>query len=209
MRGRVRSVWMIAAVMMLVIAAVACIFAFLFGSIYNRPGGEPQETVVRFFDSLKAGDYPTMYACLSDYGTLGLEKEPENGEAGIIYSALRQSYSYTLNGDCFTEGLEATQRVNFRALNIRRVEDAVKDRVNATVEQLMAELPQEEIYSDGGGYRTEFTDRVYAAALEEVLRNPDPLCADSELVIHLQFTDGAWKMSADRALLTALTGGVA
>lgn len=209
MRGRVRAFWLIAAVMMLVIAAVACIYAFLFGSIWNRPGGDPQQTVVRFFDSLKAGDYPAMYDCLSDYSTLGLEEEPESAEAQMIYTALRQSYSYILKGDCYTEGMNASQKVNFRALSVRRVEDAVKAKVNETMEQLMAELEPGEIYGDDGGYRTEFTDLVYETALEQVLRNPDPLCADSELEIRLQFTDGAWKMTADRALLNALTGGAA
>ena len=207
MHGRIHFFWVILAVLCAAAALIACIYAGLFGQIYNQPGGSPQETVVRFFDSLKNGDYTAAYDCLGDYNTLGLETEPDSEEARQILQALRTSYGYTLKGECSVDGLNAEQTVHFRYLSIRKTEDAVASRVNTVLEEKIAELPQEEVYADGGGYQTGLTDLVYAETLSTVLRNVDGVAAETDLEIHLQYLDGTWKIITDRSLMSALIGG--
>ena len=93
MSGRIRLFWLILAVLFAAAAGFACFYAGLFGSILIQPDGDPAETVTRFFTSLQNRDYDAAYACLNDYATLGLEKEPETAEAQRVYDAIRNSYA--------------------------------------------------------------------------------------------------------------------
>ena len=207
MRGRFRLFWLILAVLFAGMAAFACFFAMMYGSIYNQPDADPVETVTGFFDSLQARNYPEAYACLSDYASLGLENEPESAEARAVYDALRSSYSYTLSGSSSVTGLEASQRVVLRALNLRMTENAVQQRVNGILEEMVATMPESEVYDGNGGYLTSFTDAIYTEALNQALQNTDALCSDTQLLIQLKYMDGTWKIVTDRNLMTALIGG--
>ena len=179
----------------------------MYGSIYNRPDADPVETVTRFFDSVQARNYPEAYACLSDYASLGLENEPESAEAKAMYDALRGSYSYTLSGGSTVTGLEASQRVVLRALNLRMTENAVQQQVNGILEEMVTAMPASEVYDGNGGYLTSFTDAIYREALNRALQNTDALCSDTQLLIQLKYMDGTWKIVTDRSLMTALIGG--
>ena len=207
MRGKFRLFWLILAVLFAGMAGVACFYAAMYGSIYNRPDADPAETVTRFFESIRARNYPEAYACLSDYASLGLEKEPESAEARAMYDALRNSYSYTLSGSSSVTGLEASQRVVLRALNLQMTENAVQQRVNGILEELVTTMPESEIYDGNGGYLTSFTDTIYKEALNQALQNTDTLCSDTQLLIQLKYMDGTWKIVTDRNLMTALIGG--
>ena len=207
MRGKFRLFWLILAVLFAGMAGVACFYAAMYGSIYNRPDADPAETVTRFFESIRARNYPEAYACLSDYASLGLEKEPESAEARAMYDALRNSYSYTLSGSSSVTGLEASQRVVLRALNLRMTENAVQQRVNGILEEMVATMPESEVYDGNGGYLTSFTDAIYTEALNQALQNTDALCSDTQLLIQLKYMDGTWKIVTDRNLMTALIGG--
>ena len=207
MRRGMRLFWLILGLVLAAAAGFACFYAGLFGTIYNHPSGDPKDTVTRFFESVKTGDYASAYYCLSDYSGLGLETEPETPEARQLYSALKQSYGYVIVGDSSVEARDAVQNVRFRTLNIQRTEDAVKARVNEVLEELISTLPQDEIYAADGGYQPGLTDRVYATALERVLQNPDPLCSETELTVHLRYMAGQWLIVTDRALQSALMGG--
>ena len=207
MRGRFRLFWLILAVLFAGMAGFACFFAAMYGSIYNQPDADPAETVTRFFDSVRARNYPEAYACLSDYASLGLENEPESTEAKAMYDALRGSYSYSLSGNSTVTGLEASQRVVLRALNLRMTENAVQQQVNGILEEMVTAMPASEVYDGNGGYLTSFTDAIYREALNRALQNTDALCSDTQLLIQLKYMDGTWKIVTDRSLMTALIGG--
>ena len=207
MRGRFRLFWLILAVLFAGMAGFACFFAMMYGSIYNQPDADPVETVTGFFDSLQVRNYPEAYACLSDYASLGLENEPESAEARAVYDALRSSYSYTLSGSSSVTGLEASQRVVLRALNLRMTENAVQQRVNGILEEMVATMPESEVYDGNGGYLTSFTDAIYTEALNQALQDTDAICSDTQLLIHLKYLGGTWKIVTDRNLMTALIGG--
>ena len=207
MRGRFRLFWLILAVLFAGMAGFACFFAMMYGSIYNRPDADPVETVTRFFDSVQARNYSEAYACLSDYASLGLENEPESTEAKAMYDALRGSYSYSLSGNSTVTGLEASQRVVLRALNLRMTENAVQQQVNGILEEMVTAMPASEVYDGNGGYLTSFTDAIYREALNRALQNTDALCSDTQLLIQLKYMDGTWKIVTDRSLMTALIGG--
>ena len=207
MSGRMRLFWLILAVLFAGLAGFACFYAGQYGSIYNQPDADPAETVTQFFDGIQRGDYTSAYACLSDYASLGLEREPESTEAQQVYGALRSSYGYTLNGSAAVNGLDAVQSVSFRALNLRRTENEIQQRVNGILEEMVAELPVSEVYDGNGGYLTSLTDAVYAEALNRALQDTDALCTETLLEIQLKYMDGNWKIITDRSLMNALVGG--
>ena len=207
MSGRIRLFWVVFTVLFAALAVLACVYATLFGSAYIKPEGDPAETVTWFFDSIRIGNYPSAYSCLSDYVTLGLEQEPETPEARRLYEAMKKSYSYSLQGDCSIDGLDAMQKVSFRALNLRRTEDAVAAIAQEVFEEKTADKPVSDLYDENGALLPSVTDSVYAAALEKALEHPDSLCSETELEIRLQYTDGGWKIVTDRSLMNALVGG--
>ena len=124
-----------------------------------------------------------------------------NGHNICIIGKDEQAETYTVLDS------NATQKVTLRALNLRMTEDAAALQVNGILEGMVAALPQSEVYDPDGGYLTSFTDAVYGEALTQALQQTDTLCTESSLELHLKYTDGAWKIVADRALMTALTGG--
>ena len=85
--------------------------------------------------------------------------------------------------------------------------DAAAGLVNGILEEMVAALPQSEVYDPDGGYLTSLTDAVYGEALTQALQQADALCTETNLELRLRYTDGAWKIVTDRALMTALTGG--
>ena len=137
----------------------------------------------------------------------GLEQEPETEEAKAVYDALKKSYTYSLDGDCSVNGTEATQKVRLRALNIRRTEAAISSRVDSVLQEMLSQMTNAEIYDETGAYRSSLTDAVYTEALNQALADADSLCETVNLEIRLQYIDGAWKMTTDRALMNALVGG--
>lgn len=207
MSGRIRIFWLILAILLVGAAGFACAYAGMYGSIYNQPDADPAETVTRFFEGIRNRDYTDAYACLSDYASLGLEREPESAEARQVYEALRSSFGYTLSGESQVSGLDASQRVVLHALNLHRTEAAVQQRVNGILEEMIQTLPQEEIYDGNGGYLTSFTDAIYVEALNRALQDAETLSDDTQLEIQLKYTGGMWKIITDRSLMNALVGG--
>ena len=207
MSGRVRLFWLVFTALFAALAVLACVYSNLFGSIWHEQEGNPADTVSRFFDSVRIGNYPSAYSCLSDYLTLGLEKEPETPEAKQIYSVMKQTYRYNLNGDSSINGQDAVQNVSVRALNMRKTEEAVATLADEILEKKLAEMPAAEAYDENGELRQSVLDSVYSEALEEVLKNPDFLCADTDLDIRLIYSGRDWLIVTDKALMNALIGG--
>ena len=205
--GRIRLFWLIIAVIFAALAVFACLYAWLFGSIYDRPKGNPADTVATFFESVRVGNYPIAYSCLSDYSSLGLERQPETAEAQAVYAAMKQSYTWNLNGSADISSTDATQKVQLRALNVRRVEAAAAAKVDGILQSMVEDMSEDEVYDEDGNYRSSLTDTVFTEALRQTLSDPDPLCETTNLEIHLQYIDGSWKIIVDRALMTALMGG--
>ena len=209
MFGKIKVVWLAVAALLLAAALDLYALAASGEQLYFRPEGDPQETVTRFFDSLKAGDYPAAYACLGDYATLGLENEAGNGESALVFAALKDSYDAALTGACAVEQRTAKQSVRFRYLDVPQLEAAAAERVEGALEEIIGEQPGSEFFDGEGRLLTEVTDAAYAAALSRTLAEAERYYATAELVIELDYTNGQWLMRTAPALLSALRGGVA
>lgn len=208
MKKKVNPFWGALSVLLCLAAIALCLFAGRGGTLYLQPDGDPQEVVAHFFNSIVAGEYHGAYACLSDYSELGLEHEPPSGTGRALYAALRESYAFTLSGDCRVDRLTAVQPVLFRYLDVKSVEAQIAARVEDIAAGLVAERPAPESYDEEGAYLASFTDEVYATALDEVLRDAEDYYNTVPLEIRLTYGGGVWKMQTSPALFSALMGGV-
>ena len=207
MEAGIKKFWVGITVLLLAAALMLCVYASWRGSLYIKPSGNPQYTVTNFFEALLAEDYPAAYACLSDYRSLGLEKEPASEEGQLIYQALKDSYQFELVGKCREEQLTAVQTVSFRYLNVQRVESEISKRVNTVLAYLVAEKPRDQVYDENGQYLPSLTDEVYLVALQQVLESPGFYYSTAEFDVQLDYINGEWLMKVDQPLFNALIGG--
>lgn len=208
MKKRINPFWLGLSLLLCAAILALSVFAGRGGALALQPEGEPQDAVLDFFEGVIAGDWPRAYGSLADYSGLGLEKEPGSDSARTLYRALRESYAFSLVGDCRVDRLSAVQRVRLRYLDVKTVEAEIAVRVEGIAEALVAEMRAQEIYDDAGGYRESFTDAVYSAALNQVLRSASGYCAEVELELNLSYLNGAWRLHTSPALFSALLGGV-
>ena len=212
-RGKLRLVWALCAILL--------VFAALSLCLLPQRRSEPatteqksaaltdgaQETVTAFFDALCRGDYESACAKLSGVSTLGLEDTPEAEDAAAIWAALKDSWSYSLYGECTAAPGGAVQQLVFTTLDTDALGAAVKEMTETRVEALAAELPSDEIYDGDGGYLHSFTERAYAEALADTLAHAADYRKVVGLNIRLVRSGEEWLIEPDSALYAALTGG--
>ena len=207
MKKRVNSFWLGLSVLLSLTILVLCVYAGRGGALVLEPQGDPQTVVSSFFDALIAGRYSDAYACLNDYSGLGLENQPTDTAGRTLYRALRESYAYTLLGDCAVDKLSASQAVIFQSLNVKAVQAAVAERIEAVTQRLVEEMPSSEIYDEDMQYLPSFTDTVYETALNEVLEDAEAYYTDVTLMVALSYQGERWSMATSPALIGALLGG--
>ena len=178
------------------------------GTVYAKPSGDPSQSVVRFFDAVCTGNYAAAYDELRDYSDLGLAEMPASPAGQRIYSALHESYSYALTGECRTDKLTAVQPVRMRYLDLPRLEAAVAEETQRQAEVIVQSRPISEVYDENRRYRPEIADEAYLAALDVVLRNAPAYYSETDFELSLAYTDSRWQILASPALLRALAGGI-
>lgn len=206
-RRKARLLSALLSVLFVFAAAAACVIGRTEGLLFTRTEGDPQDTVICFFDSILDHDWETACSCLSDYSSLGMEEPPEDPAEAALYEALQASYAYSLSGDCSVTGLNAVQEVRFTYLDLPSLSGSLQAETVSAVQRLVEELPAGQIYDGQGGYREDFISLAYLDAVRTVLLHPDPYLRTAVLPLELHYTDGIWKLSASPALLTALSGG--
>ena len=205
--ARVNSFWTVMAIIAAGAAAIACVVAASFGTVYAQIEENPQDTVNTFFSSICSGDYKTAYSCLSDYSSLGLENEASTEEGKLLYDALKQSYSYSFSGDCEVKRLSATQPVYFRYLDLESLESNASGRVEAILNKLVEDEERDDLYDEDGNYRPEIIEEVYTQALTAALENPSTFYKSAEFDVELAYDGEKWLMKTNSDLISALLGG--
>jgi len=97
--------------------------------------------------------------------------------------------------------------VIFQSLNVKAVQAAVAERIEAVTQRLVEEMPSSEIYDEDMQYLPSFTDTVYETALNEVLEDAEAYYTDVTLMVALSYQGERWSMATSPALIGALLGG--
>lgn len=183
MGRKISGFWAGVTALLCIAAVVLCLTGYISGGrpLVASPGGDPGETVTRFFEALTTGSYEKACSYLNGYSDLGLNSEPNSEEGRIILNALKASYKAEFLGDCVKEGLGANQKVAFTYLDINAVNDAAVALQSST-----------------GDYMT---------ALKQVISSAGDRCRTEEMNIRLEYSNGKWLIDADGELTAALYGG--
>ena len=207
--GHLNVPWAVLSVLLAGLALLLCVIGSTAGPLYARSGGDPAQTVAKFYDAVLAGDYPTAYSCLSDYTGLGLETEPAGDNAVKIYAALRESYDYALSGTAKVDGMSAVQNVRFRYLDLSSLEASVEDGMQRNIEKAARDEPADQVYDENNKYLPAVAEKAYSDALTSVLSHASSYYTASVIEVELTYTDGQWLIVTNRDMLNALMGGAA
>ncbi len=172
-------------------------------SLFSHP--DPQEDVMAFFDALELQNYEKFYAMLDGYSSLGLENRPEDAAGRMVLGALRDSYSYRLEGESRVDGDTAEQDVYLRSLDLKAVELALRESARAHLEQIASERSFRELCDEDGYYLPSVVEEACNAAVQELHGRISDFYADHELTLHLIYSDG-WYVRGDEELVAAVQG---
>lgn len=202
----VSKLYGVLAVLCTVAAIAACIAGAVFGTVYAEPAENPEDTVKAFFNDIETGDYESAYALLSNVSTLGLENENTGEVAEHAMAALRDSYSFTLQGNCRRDGFEAMQIVTLTSLDLEAYKGFI---VNAMEESRKAAEAEAALTAGELDFGLESSSKepeieVTYPEGEEL----EALYRTEQLSVSLQFDPAtkSWYISADDALISAICG---
>lgn len=193
MKPKINPLWGYVTLALAVLTLVLCVIGANTGVLLVKSGQNPRDTAELFFESVVIGKYDAADACLENYGSLGLDRSPLSEQGAQEWPVLLASYDYSLVGEPEVRRDTAVQTVRFRYLDLAKLEEELETPLNA-----------EAIEAAGEGENG--PEPIYPK-LEELLASPENYYTTVELAVTLHFADGAWRIQADEALLSALAGG--
>ncbi|MCR5664745.1 MAG: class A beta-lactamase-related serine hydrolase [Oscillospiraceae bacterium] len=208
-KRQIKPFWAVLAALCAAAALFSCVLApNMETAVSDDPVGDPRDSVTGFFDALEAREFEKAYSFVGDYASYGLETRPESEAAQLMYDALLDSYSCELYGDCQIDGLSARQQVLLQALDLTLLQDDLKERTEALVQEACEDRPRSEFLDENGDYRSEITDAAYLSALRELLSQPEKYVKTVALWMNLSYSAEGWRINTDSRLLGTLSGGV-
>lgn len=204
---KINGFWGVIAVLVSGAALLLSIVGMTFGTLVAKPSGDPLETVNGFFNSIQDGNYEKAYSYLADYQSLGLENQA-NGEIGAsMQQAMRDSYSFKPEGNCVVDGLDATQSVQIRYLDLDSFSAQLEQLTNESLQQIVADLPRNEIYDENDKYLPSVTDAAYSMAVDSLLGHVEDYYKTTVVKLELSYHGGKWQLKTNPQLMDALIGG--
>ena len=137
---------------------------------------------------------------------LGMSTEPEDPAAAELFHALHESYAYRLSSPSEADGLTATQRVEFTALDIDALQSDLREEVLVKLAGLVEARSYDEVYDAQDQYRPEITEEAYRAAVSSLLEHREDYLRTQTLTISLRYDSDGWHILPDAALFRALNG---
>ena len=150
-------------------------------------------------DALCGGDYAAAQALLVGNPDLGLDREPENEVAALVWQAFEDSLTYEFDGDCYATENGLARNVKINGLHLLSVQAVLKDHV--------AQLLDPEMADENGIYSEEYKQQVLREAAEKAVEE-DGILVTYDVTLQLVYRDSQWQVSADQTLLAAISGGL-
>ena len=185
MKPKINPFFGVLTAVLVLLTLALCVIGSRVGVVLVKTDVQPGETVETFFAALTREDWESAYACLEDYSGLGLDRSPRTEQGKAELAALLKSYDFSLTGEAKITRDTAVQPVRLRCLDLVALEEALKVPLIEASETRPA--------------------RYYT--VEELLAENRDFTRTEELEIQLRYTDGAWRITVDPALLNALAGG--
>ena len=152
-----------------------------------------------FFAELRAGDYDAAMEYVSNYESLGFEKD--STELVELYKTnLLKSYSVSVVDHDAGEhsGLSGSQVIDLTFLDSRRLLAAINEKTAVAVKDYL-------FYGNKLESDEQALSFVYTA-LSECLQTPEAYHNTERLTVQTCYEDGEWKIVIDDVLMNALQG---
>lgn len=188
-------------------AIILSVIGYNYGTIISRAEGDPQQAAAEFMQAITSGDYDSAYTYLDGYSGLGLENQPSDPAGELMYQALRESYSYSMEGPCVTDKLSAQQPIEFGYLDIRAMEADVESETIDVLGEFVQDRPRSQMYDENDNYLPEVAQEAYLQALSAVLENAEDYYTSVSINLELNYLGDRWGIVPSQSLLSALSGG--
>lgn len=165
-----------------------------------------QSQAVAMMNALCKGDFDGASQRILGQPQLGLDREPADDVGRILWDAYVESFSYELDGDCYSTGSGLAQKVKLTCLDL---DSATAGLHEATVKLLEERVENAEdydlIYDENDQYREEFLMAAVRDSAAALLKTAGTKTL--ELTLNLCYQEGQWWVMADNGLLDAISGG--
>ena len=205
-RPRVKVHGFLAALALAAAALALAAFGSRQGVVYARYAVPPRETVEALVSAVERGDRAAALGMLDGAMTPGEESEPEDEATAALLSALRESYALRPVGECRTQGLYASQTLEYSELDLAALLADTREPVLSRLETIVAERPYREVYDAAGAYLPEITDEAWAWAVSEQLSRREEYVKSGTLTLTLRYDGGQWRILPDETLKDLLGG---
>lgn len=173
---------------------------------------EPEQALSQLegmLEELCAGSYGDASRRMLGCPELGLEEPPEDELGRLLWDAFSGSMEYRLEGGCYTTEAGLAQDISLTYLDLSTVTARLRERSQTLLEQRVAQAEDvSQIYDENNEYREDFVMEVLLTAAADALRE-DGQTVTVQLTVNLKHQDGQWWVVADKALLDAISGGIA
>lgn len=159
-----------------------------------------------FLDAVCHGDFEAAQSRILGQPDLGLNREPETDVNRLIWDAFVDSLSGTLAGDSYATDTGPAWDMTVTFLDIAAVTDAMTAKAGEVLSQRQ-DQSGETLLDENGQYPETLVQEVLLEAAGLALEEATPVTR--ELTLNLVFQDDQWWISADKALLEVLSGGLA
>ena len=168
--------------------------------------GDPAETAARFFHALCLRDWDTASAYVRGAPELDLDRSPEDPVERRIWDAFLQSWAWSVGEGGRDDNITAWQTVEFTCLQPGKITRGIDREVETILRRWVNERPLQEIYSDDGQFREEVVHQALEEALDARLAQSERYLSTENVVLHLIYEDGRWKILPEDELWNALSG---
>ncbi len=209
-RNLVSIVLGIAGIIAIIATIILCSKALEAKPVIMDESKDPSAVAVDFMSLALSGESSEAEKLLLGSSKLGLDSKPQDALGSMLYEALLDSFSYELKGDCIRESIDASQSFTVTYLDLPSITALQQEATNARLAQYVDEAQRaEDVLAEDGSYLPE----VAMAALEEVtaelLEGAQSHYVQTELTLRLRYSGGEWKVIADEALFSILSGNAA
>lgn len=158
---------------------------------------------------LSRGDYTAASKLMYGQPDLGVGTPSRDAVSAMVWDAFVERFSYEFVGVCYAEGNGIFRDVSITTLDIPAMTEDLTTRAKALLakRQAGAEDP-ESLYDTQGRLRADVAEQILQEAMQEALKE-NGQTVTRDVTLKLIHRDGQWWVSADAALLDAISGGLA
>ena len=194
--------------LVLMLGTAGLCFASLDAPVKLKNMEYAQDCAREVMEAIADGDFDAASELLYYHPDLGTGRTL-TGEAAAVWEIFKNGISYEFTSACYAVSNHIYMDAVVTVPDIASITDSLESHARSLLnDRISAATEMSELYDDAHNFRQELIDEVMARAVELALaETPEKL--SFETTLELVREGKQWYVAPDRALLNALTGGLA